>query len=324
MATHLDEATRIAHGQRNRAHTLILLAGIGSLLALPTWLIWGLPGLLVAAAMAGIASVGARGIPPETVMRMYRARLVQGDATPLGRITAELARRAELPAVPALYIVPSLTLNAFATGSRRRAAIAITEGLLRRLETREVAAVLAHEVSHIANNDTFVMGLADVVTRMTQAMSYAAAVLLAVNVAGLLFYGEASISWLAILILYLAPMLSSLLQLALSRTREYDADLEAAMLTGDPSWLASALGKLEQSNGTFWEDLTFPVPGRRIPAPSVLRSHPTTTDRIRRLTALDRRLASAPILVPAGPTMSLIGVGPSTLHPRYRFPGLWY
>lgn len=326
MASHLDEATRRAHSQRNLAHTAALLLGIALLLAVPTYLIWGATGLITALLIVAVASVGARRLPPEMVMRMYAARPVPRDgATPLARIVAELARRAELPTVPALYIVPSLTMNAFATGTRRNAAIALTEGLIRRLDTHEVAAVLAHEVSHVANNDTFVMGLADIVSRLTQAMSYSAAVLLFFNLAGLVLFGEAAFSWLAILILYLAPMLSSLMQLALSRAREYDADLEAAMLTGEPAWLSSALRKLEQSNGAFWEDLMYPVPGRRTPQPSILRSHPSSADRIRRLAALDRRLAGAPPLpVPAGPTITLIGVGPASLHPRYRFPGLWY
>lgn len=325
MHSHLDEATRLAHRRRNLMQTAALLGGLALLLAVPTWLIWGLPGVIVALIVVAALSVGSQQLPPDMVMRLYRARPVAaGDSSPLRRIVAVLADRAELSHHPAVYIVPSLTLNAFATGTPRHAAIALTEGLLRRLETRELAAVLAHEISHIANNDTGVMGLADIISRLTQAMSYSAAFLLALNLAGLFISGEAAVSWLAVLILYLAPALSSLFQLALSRTREYDADLEAAMLTGEPAWLASALGKLEQSNGTFWEDLTYPVPGRRSPQPSILRSHPTTSDRIRRLAALDRRLTEPPLTVPTGPTISLIGVGPATLHPRYRFPGLWY
>lgn len=321
----LDEAARRANSRRNSVHTALLIVGIGLLVAVPTYLIWGGTGLIIAIALVAFAGFGSQRVPPELVMRMYSARPIPpGNVSPLGRIVNELSRRAQLPKTPPMYIVPSLTLNAFATGARDNAAIAVTEGLLRRLETHEVAGVLAHEISHIANNDTCVMGLADVVSRMTMAMSYAAAFLFFINMWSFLIHGEAAVSWWAIVILYLAPTLSSLMQLALSRAREYDADLEAAMLTGHPSWLASALKKLEQSNGRFWEDLMYPVPTRRTPQPSILRSHPTTADRIRRLAALDNRELNAPINVPEGPSVSLIGVGPATLQPRYRFPGLWY
>ena len=105
-------------------------------------------------------------------------------------------------------------------------------------------------------------------------MSYLAVFLVFTNLLTMAIDGEPKISWLAIIILYFSPLLSSLLQLGLSRTREYDADLEAAQLTGNPSWLASALQRLERHTGVFWEDLTMPVPGRRVPQPSVLRSHP--------------------------------------------------
>ena len=177
--------------------------------------------------------------------------------------------------MPDVYIIPSTTLNAFATGRPDKAVIGITEGLLRRLDPAELAGVLAHEISHVRNNDLAVMGLADVMTRFTQMLSYLALFLAFFHLPRILA-GEGDLSLMALLILYLAPSIGSLLQLGLSRTREYDADLEGAFLTGNPRGLVSALRKLERYQGRFWEDLVFPVPGRRIPQPSLLRSHPTT------------------------------------------------
>ena len=144
-----------------------------------------------------------------------------------------------------------MTLNAFATGSPDNAVIGITEGLLRRLSLRELAGVLAHELSHVRNNDLSVMSLADTMTRFTQVLSYLAVILAIFNLPAWLL-GDADMPFAALLLLYLAPTIGSLLQLGLSRTREYDADLEAAELTGDPRGLASALDKLERYQGQFW------------------------------------------------------------------------
>src|SRR5690606_19051523 len=134
------------------------------------------------------------------------------------------------PRRPRLYVIPSATLNAFATGTPDNASIAVTAGLLRTLNLRELAGVLAHEVSHIRNNDLWVMGLADAMSRFTQALSTLAMMLAMFSFVGMLA-GVIFVSWWAILVLYLAPLVSSLLQLGLSRAREYDADLEGAMLT---------------------------------------------------------------------------------------------
>jgi heat shock protein HtpX len=131
--------------------------------------------------------------------------------------------------------------------------------------------------------------------------------------------------WILLLLLLSAPTLSALLQLALSRAREFDADLEAARLTGDPEGLASALAKLEYYQHGFLERIF--LPGRRLPEPSLLRTHPTTEERINRLrslegeTALPRRalIPDAAGLVPvAGQMPQVVRV------PRWRLGGLWY
>lgn len=324
MGPFLDEMAFREHSRRNRLHSILLIAGISSVVAIGCLLIWGGPGLLIAAVAMGFFAIGGLRVSPHAVMRMYRAVPVDPrGGGQLVRLVEELAARAKLPATPRIYVVPSLMLNAFAAGRPDNAALAVTEGLLRRLSMREIAGVLAHEISHIRNNDLWVLGIADAMSRLTQALAYCALFLAVTNLVGM-FYGEQLVSWWAVLVLYLAPTCASLLQLALSRSREYDADLEAAALTGDPRGLASALRRLERHVGTFWEDLTFPVPGRRVPQPSLLRSHPTTDDRVARLLQLEPHPSMPAIQVVEEPMVSLVGLGPIGMRPRYRFPGLWY
>jgi heat shock protein HtpX len=136
----------------------------------------------------------------------------------------------------------------------------------------------------------------------------------------LVFLGGATIPWFGILLLYFAPTLSSLLQLGLSRTREYSADLEGARLAGDAEGLISALQKIERYQGGVWERVF--MPGRRVPVPSLLRTHPPTEERVRRL----REIHGTP-----REPVRLTGVDDIAgyfrlprQHPSYRFSGLWY
>jgi heat shock protein HtpX len=332
MAGLIDAERERAHQTRNWLHTVLLLAGIIGIAMLSAWLIWSWAGVVWALIAIGALMFFAPRVPPEAVMRMFKARRVDprvgGEVT---RVLAVIAERAGLASVPSLYIVPSTTLNAFATGNENRSAIAVTDGLVRRLTLRELAGVLAHEVSHIRNRDLFVMMLADAITRAAQVFSYIAVILAVFNILTLLG-GGTQVSWLAIIVLYLAPTVSSLLQLGLSRTREYDADLDGAMLTGDPEGLASALRRLDQYQGAFWEDMMLPIPARRVPQPSLLRTHPATEERIARLfevirpEALARRglEKSRPIVLLETPPGVIAGASPFELMPRRRWPGMWY
>lgn len=311
----------------NLWHAGLLFCAFFVLAAVPAVLLWGVAGLAIAAVLLALVVPLAVRMPPEAVMRLYQATRIPPDASQLSSLVDVLAYRADLPRRPDLYVVPSATLNAFAAGSRDNSAIAVTEGLLRRLSLSETAGVLAHEMAHIRNNDLLVMGLADVITRVLQLMSYAALGLALFNIFALATR-EDTISWWAVLFLYLAPALFSLLQLGLSRAREFEADRMAVALTGDPAALASALRRLETYTGHFWEDLMFPVPARRVPHPSLLRSHPETEDRVQRLQALDPApeglLRHAPLVIVEQPMMSLVGYGPGDMRPRYRWPGLWF
>jgi heat shock protein HtpX len=315
---------RLDNLTRNDVHAAILLGGLGLLTAFSGWLLWSWGGVLAAlTSIAAIAHFAPR-LPPEAIMRLYRAKPIDpGHGGQIMQVVDHLSARAGLAAAPAVYVIASMTVNAFAVGTPQKAAIAVTEGLLRRLSLRELAGVLGHEVSHIANNDLAVMSLADVMTRFTQVLSYLAIFVGIFNLPGLLL-GDSDVSLRALLLLYLAPMLSSFLQLALARSREFDADLAGASLTGDPAGLASALNRIERVQGTLWEDMMLPVPGRRIPAPSVLRTHPPTAERIERLRLLEGVQLPPPLDVPEQPMVSLAGLGPGEMRPRLHFPGVWF
>jgi heat shock protein HtpX len=324
VSSFLDNGALKAHKRQNLLQTGLLFTGLAILVGMSGFLLLGWMGIGWACVMVGMTLLLMPKLPPEMLMAMYRARRVEpqpGDQ--LSEIIDILTERAGLAARPTLWVIPSLALNAFASGKPGHAAIAITEGLLRQLTLREIAGVLAHEVSHIRNNDLWVMGVADGLTRITQAMSFSAIFLAALNLVAVL-QGEQYASWWAVIFLYLAPLLSNLLQLGLSRAREYDADVEGVQLTGDPLGLASALRRLADHSGRMWEDVMLPAPGRRIAYPSLLRSHPATEERVRRLMALSARPALPPMVFADRPLISLVGFGPVGMRPRVRFPGLWY
>ena len=324
MTPFLDANAQRAHKARNTLHSALLVGGLGLLTGFSAWLIWGGMGVAVTLVAIGVIYAFAPRLPPEVLMGMYRARPIDPrNGASILHIVDVLGDRAELPAPPSVYVIPSMTLNAFATGTPQKAVIGITEGLLRRLTLRELAGVLAHEISHIRNNDLAVMSLADVMTRFTQMLSYLAVFLALFNLPAFLL-GDSEISFTGLLLLYLAPTAGSLIQLALSRTREYDADLEGASLTGDPESLASALEKLERYQGHFWEDMMLPVPGRRIPQPSLLRSHPLTQERVARLRSLHDRPMLPQLALAEEPMVSLVGLGPIAMRPRYRWTGVWF
>jgi len=318
----IDLARQRARRRRNAWQTALLLAGMAALMAACGWIVAGPPGLLWVGLFGAALLLAGYRASPRMVLRLFGAEpLSAGDLPEVHRIVEVLSRRAGLPAPPQLYFVSSRLTNAFTVGSRDRAALAITGGTLRLLNLRELAAVLAHELSHLANNDTRVMALADVISRLTRAMAFAGLLLLLLNLP-LMAGGGTPLSWALILLLVFAPTIGTLLQLALSRTREFDADLEAVRLTGDPAALASALRKLERHQGAFWEDIL--IGGRRIPDPSVLRTHPDTEERVRRL--MELRLPAAPPLPLPEDLHRHHGAVPEVPRPpRWRRrSGLWY
>lgn len=312
------------HAWRNRIQSLALLGFMGGFLALLGWLLWGGDGVLLLLLTGAVAVILNPSISPRWVMRLYGAmRIGPTEAPTLTLAIERLAERARLPSQPVLYRVPSRTLNAFAVGNPHQAVIAVTDGLMETLNLRELIGVLAHEMSHIRNQDLWVMGLADIFSRATSVLSLGGQFLLLINLP-LLMVGAATIDWWVIGLLIFAPSLSAIAQLALSRNREYDADLNAAALTGDPEGLARALLKIERVQGGWMERVL--LPGRRIPDPSLLRTHPETSDRIRRLMSLRRDTddATRPGF-PATPSDEQVRLrGPVSRPPRWHISGLWH
>lgn len=276
------------HAFLNRLQSLLLLLVMAAFLGLLGWLLWGAMGVVWLMVFGAVLVLFNPMTTPQLIMRMYRAMPLRPAESPaLYGLLQQLAERAGLARVPELYYLPSPMVNAFAVGRRAAGAIAVTDGLLRTLNSREGAGVLAHEISHIRSNDMWVMGLADLFSRMTGLLSLFGQILLLLNLP-LILLTSVSINWFAILILILAPNLSALAQLGLSRTREYDADLNAVRLTGDPEGLASALVKIEQRQGGWLERIFLPQRGT--PEPSLLRTHPPTEERVRRLLELQQSL----------------------------------
>jgi heat shock protein HtpX len=319
----IDHFTQRRHRTLNTVQTWLLAGGSLVLLAITAWAFGGWTGIIYAVVFGAISMIIVRRVSPQMVLTMYKAQPVSRAEFPAGvEIVEELARRAGLPAAPRLYVVPSKMMNAFAVGRREDSAIAITDALARNLTLRELAGVLAHEMSHVAHEDVKVMAFADMVARFTSLMSTLGLISLFLNIVGFAGGMEAQVPWLAVLVLLAAPTIGGLLQLALSRTREFDADLGAALLTGDPDGLASALTKLERAQGRAWENVFLPT-GRN-PNPSVLRTHPLTAERVKRLMALkagvDPRLPGPPPAVrprpslvprvrPQSPTLGGVGFG---------------
>src|SRR6476661_108303 len=153
-------------------HTWILIGGSALFMAFIAWIVYGPTGLVWAAVLGTFGLWSMSRISPKMVLGLYRARPLTPEELPqVQRIIRELAKRADLPSVPHLYHVPSRMPNAFAVGSRDDSALAITEGLLRSMNLRQIAGILAHEISHIRSGDLRVMALADVLSRLTSVMS---------------------------------------------------------------------------------------------------------------------------------------------------------
>lgn len=321
-ATRIDRQRSARHRLLNLTQTVLLLGGMTLLLGLSGKLLFGQGSFLWMAASVILLLAVAPRLSPWMVMRLYQARPIRASEAPqLMQLMEDLAERAGLPTTPVLHYLPSPVMNAFATGNRAQAAIALSDGMLRRMNLRELAGVLAHEISHIQHNDMWVMGLADIVSRLTSLLAMVAVFTLALSLP-LVLLGRFDVPLLGLLLLLFAPSLSTVLQLALSRSREFDADLGAAELTGDPAGLASALSKIERHQGRWLERMLWP--GRGDPDPSLLRSHPDTEERIFRLLDLGTNAAPKPYhKLPTAP------LRPSAWQevsrpPRRRWTGVWY
>lgn len=191
----------------------------------------------------------------------------------------QLARKAGIHRTPQLYLVNKNTPNAFALGTKDQPVIGITSGLLHTLNERELKGVLAHEISHIKNNDLFIKGLAASFGNLTNTLSWIGRILLIISIP-LYLMGSSPISLIAVVLLIFSPGINILMQLGLSRSMEYLADHDAAMLTNDPMGLASALYRIESISLPWWQRWN---PLNANGNHGWLRSHPLTRNRIMKL-----------------------------------------
>ena len=283
----------------NQMKTAVLLAGLTGLFLALGYLIGGTGGMVAAFVMAAVGNAFAYWNSDKIVLSMQNARPVgRADAPDLYDMVAQLAHNAGMP-MPALYIIETDQPNAFATGrDPEHAAVAATTGLLRMLSTEEVAGVLAHELAHVRNRDTLTM---------TVTATIAGAVSMLANMA-FLFGGmgqnrENGPGLLGgILLAVLAPIAAMLVQFAISRAREYEADRDGAEICGRPLWLASALEKIEvgaqrivnpaaeQHPSTAHLFIVNPLHGGGIG--SLFATHPSTQDRVQRLREMAGAVAS--------------------------------
>ncbi len=266
---------------QNRLQTFLLLGFLGCYTMLLGWLIWGSSALVWLLTTTVLLFLFVPVDSPHLLMKLYGGRLLTRTQAPdLYQLVEQLAYRAELERSPSLYVLPMRQPNALAVGSREEPSLAVSEGLLRILSQRELNGVLAHEISHLRNDDIKVMRLAHLIGRLSSVLSLSGQILLLMNLP-LLLFTDLSVNWLLLLILIFAPQVCMLAQLSLSRVREFNADLGAASLTEDPEGLAMALHKIEQQRDRFF---------RRVvlfnSMPDWLKTHPSTRERIWRLMQL--------------------------------------
>jgi heat shock protein HtpX len=274
----------------NILKTTVFLALLTGLFIAVGGLLGGRSGMVMALVFALIMNFVSYWFSDKIVLKMYGAKpLGEGDLPVVQRIVRKLATQANIP-MPKLYLLPSESPNAFATGRNpQHAAVAVTEGILRIMDERELEGVLAHELSHVLNRDILIS---------TIAATVAGAISMLANMAhwGMMFGGSRDeegrssnpIALLATIIL--APLAAMLIQMAVSRSREYQADASGAKLTHDPNALASALGKLGQATKMIPMDanpatahlfIVNPLNGRALM--NLFSTHPPLEDRIERL-----------------------------------------
>lgn len=256
-------------------------------------MVGGTQGMVIALVLAGVMNFVSYFYSDKLVLRHYHAVPVsEHEARGLYSIVERLSQKANI-SLPQVYIIPDATPNAFATGRNpSHAAVAVTEGLLQLLDDNEVEAVLAHELSHVKHYDILVG---------TIAATIAGAIGVIANMMqfGAMFGGNDRNRVNPIIMIALAiilPLAAAIIQMAISRNREYMADEGAARLTRHPEWLQSALAKLSTYNkrGTLQEAtqesahmfIVNPFSGKNISFASLFSTHPSTEDRIARLEEL--------------------------------------
>ena len=278
-------------GQIKTAALLGLLSGL--LVLGGYWAMGNAQGALIGLAIAAVTSFGSWFYSDKAALAAYKAQPVSREQAPeLYDLVADLVKKADLP-MPQLAIVPTQTPNAFATGrDPNHAAVAVTQGIMQILDRDELAGVIAHELTHIKNRDTLTQAVAGTlggaVTFLGRMLSFGA------------MYGPVNRDSRqggnplgVIILVVLAPISASIIQMAISRTREFSADRGAAEITGNPLALANALQKLESigkkvpMNGNpAFEPVLIINPFSGGGLQSLFRTHPPTEARVQRLQSI--------------------------------------
>lgn len=278
----------------NTMKTALLMAGLTALLVAVGGL-WGRNGMLLFFGLAMVMNLGSYWFSDKIVLKMYGAKEIsEADSPVLYGITRDLAARANMP-MPKVYIIPSDALNAFATGRNpQHAAVAATQGIIRTLSREELTGVMAHELSHVGNRDILIGTIA-------AAIAGAIGMIASMAQWGMIFGGfggrrdgdDRGGGIGAILMIILAPIAAMLIQMAISRSREYEADASGAKLCGNPRWLASALRKLEAGSKHIPMDASPATAHMFIVNPlrgggfsKLFSTHPPMEERISRLEAM--------------------------------------
>lgn len=291
----------------NYTRTALLLALLTAIFVLFGAAVGGQTGMVVAFVIALVMNILSLWKSDSVVLKLFKAKRVsESEAPDLYAMTRRLVERAELP-MPKLYILDTKQPNAFATGRNpENASVAVSKGLLDVLSDNEVAGVVAHELAHIKNHDTLTMAVAatigGAISMMAQYMQF-----------GMLFGGRnRDLSWLgwigALLAMIVAPMAAMLVQMAISRSREYQADRLGAMIVGNPGWLASALVKIhraakrvpnmtaERVPAAAHLFIVNPLSGRGVD--NLFSTHPNIENRIAELDALAREMGQGSLESP--------------------------
>lgn len=276
--------------------TFFLLAALTAIILFLGGLMGGRTGLVIAFGLAMFMNVGSYWYSDKIVLRMYNARqLSANDAPQVHAMVEELAANAGIP-TPRLYVVDQDSPNAFATGRNpENAVVAVTSGIMRILTPEELRGVIAHEIGHIANRDILIQSVAAVL---------AGAIMMIANMmqwAAIFGFGGddeegGTNPFAAILVAILAPVAASLIQMAISRSREYLADSTGAQISNDPKALASALYKLDATARNIPMDANPATENMFIVNPfsggnmaNWFSTHPSTEDRISRLMSMAGR-----------------------------------
>ncbi|GGP22238.1 zinc metalloprotease HtpX [Silvimonas iriomotensis] len=274
--------------------TTLLMAAIVALFGVIGGMIGGQKGMLLALLFAGGMNVFAYWNSDKMVLRMYNAHLVDDTTAPeLVAMVRELAGRAGLP-MPKVYVIEEDQPNAFATGRNpENAAVACTTGIMRVLTARELRGVMAHELAHVQHRDILISTIS-----ATMAGAISALANFAMFFGGRDEHGRPVNPIVGIAVAILAPVAASLIQMAISRSREFAADAGGAKISGDPQALADALKKIEayasgipmytaeQHPETAQMMIMNPLHGGGLA--SLFRTHPSTEERVARLYAMAR------------------------------------